>query len=266
MLRKSPKISRRIAFATVFLSAVWIAAAFLGGSLIADENYVASVGSGNWSDPTTWEQAKVPGEGDRVEISIGTVVDYDLYSQSEIREIVIYGMLRFSREADTNLDVGTVTVNPGGALEIGTETQPIPSNVKAIIRIVNEEDGENSIDVYGSVDMHGEPINYVYTHLSRDAEVGSNKRLGEDNVGWRPGDLIVIASTTQNPRETETAHVMSVNGNVISLQRPLRYWHGAAANAGAEVANLTRNVVITSKNPKFRGHTRFFEGADARIS
>ena len=131
---------------------------------------------------------------------------------------------------------------------------------------MNREEGENSIDIFGSADIHGQPLDYVYTRLSEDAEIGAERLFVEDAVDWKPGDRIVIASTTQNPADTEMNRVRSVDGKVVTLRNPLKRWHSGAADTSAEVANLTRNVVITSKYRKFRGHTRFLEGAQARVS
>ncbi|MCH7746397.1 MAG: G8 domain-containing protein, partial [Chloroflexi bacterium] len=209
-LRVASTPVRRIIYSALILGIITMAAVGAGRSLIAAGSLVTSADSGSWSDPMIWKQGRIPGKGDRVEIAKGTQVVYDLFSRVEIGEIVVEGTLRFSRNRDTNLDVGMFTVNPGGALEIGTETNPIPGDVKATIRIVNKEEGENSIDIFGRADIHGQPLNYVYTRLSEDAEVGAERLFVADAVDWKPGDRIVIASTTQNPADTEMNRVRSV--------------------------------------------------------
>ena len=66
--------------------------------------------------------------------------------------------------------------------------------------------------------------------------------------------------------QSEEAYIAKVTGRAITLDTPLKYHHDGRAPAQAQVALLTRNVVITSKNPQFRGHTRFLEGAKGSIS
>ena len=191
---------------------------------------------------------------------------YDLLSDVEIGGIIVNGILRFSRSRSTNLDVGTVQVKPGGLLEIGSRWRPMPSFVTATIHIVNKQDGENSIDVMGEIRMHGSPLRYVYTHLSADANSGSRILISKDSTNWQKGDRIAIASTTLRPQDSEQAIIESISGRRITLVAPLRHWHSGTDITAAEVANLTRNVVITSKSPKHRGHTRFMYDAKAAIS
>ena len=72
------------------------------------------------------------------------------FSEVEIAELTIEGSLIFSRGVSTNLDVGDVLVEPTGYLEIGTELEPIPSDVSVSVRIVNSTEGEHSLDVLGT--------------------------------------------------------------------------------------------------------------------
>lgn len=241
-----------------------VAAADIAGT--ASAAAVRNVASGRWSDPAIWEHGRVPGSGDRVEIARGTEVTYDLASKAELGDMVIAGALRFSRERSTSLDVGAVTVNPGGLLEIGTPDNPIPRDIKAMLRIVSKEDGDSGIEILGEAQIHGHPLKRVYTRLAADAHAGAREIQVTDPVDWKVGDHIVITSTTRRPEDTEESYVQEINGRTIVLSRPLLNWHGGTAPAQAEVANLTRNVVITSKDPTRRGHTRFMHGAKGSIS
>ena len=221
---------------------------------------------GRWSDPAIWNDGKVPISRDAVTINKATQVVYDLFSEAEIAELNVEGTLTFSRDVSTNLDVGDVFVRPEGYLEIGTESQPIPAGVQATLRFVNSTDGEHSLNVMGEAQIHGQPLGYVYTTLKQDADRGSVVLNLQDRVDWKPGDHIVITSTTQDPLQSEEAYIAKVTGRAITLDTPLKYHHDGRAPAQAQVALLTRNVVITSKNPQFRGHTRFLEGAKGSIS
>ncbi len=71
---------------------------------------VQSVHNGAWSDPKTWQPARVPKSGDRVLITRGTDVLYDVKSPAVIRLVQVAGKLRFSRKHDTELNVGLLKV------------------------------------------------------------------------------------------------------------------------------------------------------------
>ena len=225
-----------------------------------------NIGDGQWSDPTIWNDGKVPSSGNRVTIKKGTQVVYDVFSEDEIDELTIEGALIFSREVSTNLDVGNVFVSQGGYLEIGTEDRPIPADVRSSIRLVNSTDGENALQVSGEAQIHGYPLKYVYTTLAEDAVKGSTVIRLREGVDWNLGDHIVITSTTQDPKQSEENFIADIQGRTLQLKTPLQFHHDGINPAQAQVALLTRNVVITSKDPKLRGHTLFLAGAKGSIS
>jgi hypothetical protein len=72
---------------------------------------VRTLRSGNWSDPGLWSTGSVPGQGDEVMVDSGHVVIYDVLSSEEIRMIHVRGTLQFSREVDTQLDVGMIIIS-----------------------------------------------------------------------------------------------------------------------------------------------------------
>lgn len=232
----------------------------------ASADSVRNLTSGMWSDAAIWEGGRVPTDGAAVKISEGTDVIYDQESYSEIGKLEIFGKLSFIRTSSTNLDVGTITVHPEGTLEIGTSQAPIPRDVHASIRIVNERDGQNGLEVMGELQLHGSPLGKVYTHLSVDAKPGHTSLVVKDEVDWNRGDLIVLASTSKLPGDTELNRIDEIAGNTITLMWPVRNWHSGSAETQAELANLTRNVLITSKNPELRGHTRYLAGSHVEIS
>ena len=48
---------------------------------------IRAVQSGKWSDAATWKPSRVPGEGDRVLVTRGMRVEYDVQSRAVIRLI-----------------------------------------------------------------------------------------------------------------------------------------------------------------------------------
>jgi len=69
-----------------------------------------SVSDGDWSNPKTWRPARVPKNGDRVLVSRGTRVIYDVISDAKICMVQVVGTLSFDRDRDTLLNVGVLKV------------------------------------------------------------------------------------------------------------------------------------------------------------
>ena len=69
-----------------------------------------STQDGPWSDPQTWEPQRLPKQGDRVLISSGTTVVYDVEQKEVIRLVQVVGTLKFAIDRDTELNVGLVTI------------------------------------------------------------------------------------------------------------------------------------------------------------
>lgn len=245
--------------------AALVAALFVDFSTPATAASVVNLRDGNWSDRTIWPGGRLPGASDAVEIAAGTAVLYDAPGAS-VGSLVIKGALRFDRHRDTALEAGSIYVAAGGLLEMGTPEAPLPSSVRAVISLVGKKGVDSSIIVAGEWQAHGRPLRHVYTSLAADAMPGQDSITVEAPVDWQPGDHIVIASTTRQPSDTEAAFIKSVSGNRIVLKRPLAHWHSGTGPAKAEVADLTRNVIITSKDTKQRGHTMFMRGAKGSIS
>jgi hypothetical protein len=227
---------------------------------------VVSVQSGHWSDPRTWSTGAAPVAGDVVTIGGGHRVTYDMASESSIAQLDVQGTLEFSRDRSTSLDVGNVFVRPGGRLLLGTPEAPIPQGVRARVRFVADKDGERGLEVTGEAQIHGAPISFVYSRLAAPVRRGDRVLTLVDAVDWNPGDQIVIVTTSGNPQETEENDVERVQGNTVFLRRPLRFQHDGVAPTQTEVALLSRNVLITSKDPAKRGFTMFHRGAQGSIS
>jgi hypothetical protein len=275
---------------------------------------VMSIKDGQWSDSSTWRPARVPRSGDRVRVSRGTRIVYDINSDEKIRFIQIVGTLTFARDRDTTLNVGILKVQnsdecsengfacdlhsvnasgephgmPAGemaTLEIGTSANPIPAKYTARIRLhyfsgMNKNDAPALACCSARLDLHGSPLSLTWTDLGADVAVGDQKvTLASDVTGWRIGDDILVTSSVHhnalsgNHRyetgrlETEERRIKSMDGRTITLDRPLKYHHVGSGDFRSEVANLTRNVIIESADPKgVRGHTIAHRFSSVRIS
>lgn len=115
--------------------------------------------------------------------------------------------------------------------------------------------GSKAIGVFGSLEMHGMPREVYWSKLDKTVQAGATVLELEDDVegDWKQGDEIVIASTSFEARQAETATVESVSAKTVTLKTALKYKHinhletlpdGRRFEMSAEVGLLTRNVKI----------------------
>lgn len=229
---------------------------------------LTNVRSGFWSDPKTWGGA-LPSAGSNIMINGGTTVTYDLASSPDYALITVLGSLQFSRVKSTSISFQNMTVMMSGFLEVGTSSDPIPPNVNAVLRLNAVKEGSAGIMVMnmGMLEIHGTPVGKTFTKLAASVQSGSNTLTVSDNLGWHVGDHIVITSTSLFPSETEENYIASLSGNRVTLAKPLNYSHDGVAPAQGEVADLTRNVVVTSLDTSLHGMgVMFMYGAMGGIS
>jgi len=269
--------------------------------------------SGLWSDAQTWENGRKPQASDIIQVRSGHAVTYDIESNDALRMIHVAGTLTFSRDKNTLLDVGLIKIEPGETtsedgfnchdvapaipadgvvpvLEIGTPESPIPSGVKATIRLrhfkgTNPETLPAIIACGGRWDVHGAPLQRTWVKLASPAKPGDALiKLEQPMSDWRAGDRIIITSSEsqgpesghtfqkrsfarQKPVGTEERVLKAVDGASITLNTPLLKTHFAEDMMRCEVANLSRNVVIESATPAgIRGHTMYHQGSSGGIS
>lgn len=262
---------------------------------------IASTRSGPWSAATTWEGGKVPATGAKVLIRSAHAVTYDLESDAVIRAINVSGTLTFSRDRNTRLIVGLLKIQSGdtysengfdcdahideppagtprATLEVGTPEHPIPPTVTATIRLAFVEglDPQSCPAIVccgGRMDFHGAPLSRTWVKLAAPATPGATTvTLAEPVTGWRKGDHIIITAgnTKENyggEKRTEDRVIRVLDGVTITLDAPLEHEHLATEAFRAEVANLSRNVIVESADPDgVRGHTMYHTRSAGAIS
>ena len=214
-----------------FAAIAWIAAP----SALGEAPLVRSAQSGRWSELSTWENGRVPAQGDRVQVRSGHSVTFDGRIEAPIRSIHVAGRLDFDPDRDVLLTVGLIKVQAGDdpaesgldahegmgqahagtsrpALLVGTATRPIAAGHTAVIRLA-EVDGLDpetcpAIVCQGArMEFHGARVNPTWVKLGQTARAGDSSVLLDRPVeGWKVGDRVILTSTRHqyNPNEDLT--------------------------------------------------------------
>jgi len=265
---------------------------------------IRSVKDGNWSDAGTWKPARVPGANDRVLVSRDTKVLYDVKSDAVIRLVQVFGNLTFTREKDTELNVGVLKAQnseecsesgfacdfeganfagepqrmPEGkmpTLEIGTLEKPIPSGVTARIRLhllegMDPNDSPAIVCCSARMEIHGSPLKRTWVKLAADVKKGdSTVVVGEEVADWKVGDEVIVTGSlhSDDQKGTEERKITKIDGTTLTLDKPLDKVHFGSGEFKSEVANLSRNVIVESANPDgVRGHTMYHAFSQGGIS
>jgi hypothetical protein len=118
---------------------------------------------------------------------------------------------------------------------------------------------------YGSKGRKAGPVaGQSWTTLSAPVQAGAvSLTLDADaaSAGWASGDRIIVATTDYDPRLTEERTVAAANNGIVTLTEPLGYYHHGSSTGSiddverAEVALLSRTIVIAASDPQTGGHT-----------
>jgi G8 domain len=261
--------------------------------------WIRSAKNGLWSAPATWEGDKVPAASARVQVRAGHTVTYDRNSDQAIRSIHVAGTLTFARDKNTRLDVGLIKIQAGDeaseegfecdahmaevdtkrarpALEVGMPDAPIDAKYTATIRLVyfpahDKQSCPAIVCCGGRWDMHGAPLGRSWVKLGDTVKPGDTSvTLAEVVPGWKVGDRVIVTATNHHEygkRTTEERVIRSIDGTKVTLDTPLEYKHLGSGEFRGEVANLSRNVVVESADPKGeRGHTMYHKNSAGSLS
>jgi hypothetical protein len=178
------------------------------------------------------------------------------------------------------------TGRPRPALEVGTSDQPISAKHTAVLRLVYFDGMDRQscpaiICCGGRMDFHGALMDRTWLKLGATAKAGDAiVVLAEAVPGWKAGDRLIVTATTRQNKvkktfrpsvrdntQTEERTIRALDGARVILDQPLQFDHLGDGAYRAEVANLSRNVVIESADPaQARGHTMYHRGSAGSIS
>jgi hypothetical protein len=230
-----------------------------------------AVQNGDWDDPATWDHG-IPTVGANVLIPKEFTVQLDSVQRDVLRTLRIDGTLNFAPTINTGLVVDTMIVASSGSLLMGTALAPIAPDVEAKI-IIGDYDPANPTDrhwdpqqfsrgliSHGTVSMFGAETTSFVALAQAPRQGETTLVLDGPVVGWEAGDRLILTGTNANRKEDEELTIVSVDGNRVTVDRPLAFNHLAPEGMAVFVANVSRNVVVESQNPfdnAERGHVMF---------
>ena len=275
-----------------------VLAIFATGAVAAEPPVITSAKSGLWSAPATWTGNAMPGTGARVLVRPGHTVTYDVTSDAVIRGINVAGTLAFAADTDTVLNVGLIKIQaseaysedgfdcdhapgerpglPRPALLVGTSTSPIAK--RAVIRLhyvegMSKETCPAIVCCGGRMDFHGQPLSRAWVKLGATAKAGDTAvSLADAVTGWKAGDRVIVTGTqvhgnAKTESLTEERILTAIDGAKLTFDKPLTMLHLGDGEYRAEVANLSRNVLVESADPAgVRGHTMYHKNSAGSLS
>ncbi len=231
-----------------------------------------------WSDPATWAPAAPPSANDGLIIPAGRTVILDV-SPPPLTHLRIDGTLTVRPDVDIALSATDIHVR--GTLRVGTAAAPHQRRFTITLTGPEVPDhqpaGAKALAVFpgGTLELHGEP-RVSWTHLAATANAGATTLQLADDVAWRAGERLVVASTDFDANHAEEAEIATADGRTVTLARALTWRHwgtvqqidGHAVDQRAEVGLLTRNIVVQSDsfaNQGFGGHLIVLPGGTMRV-
>jgi len=171
-------------------------------------------------------------------------------------------------------------------LLIGEPQAPIPAQHKAVVRLhyiegMDRRDTPAVVCCSARMEIHGAPLSRTWVKLGADAKAkDTTVTLAEEVTGWRVGDTVIVTGSLHRTSgggfrgeyaaqklHTEERRIAKIDGRQLTLDKPLKHEHFGSGEFRSEVANLSRNVVIESADPKgVRGHTLYHRYSTGGIS
>lgn len=231
-----------------------------------------------WNNPATWGGA-VPAPGADVAIAAGQCVTL-AGSPPEVGGLTIQGRLEFA-EADIELRAKWILLDQG-ELRIGSAEQPFQHHATLILSDtdagadIGGMGTRGLLAMDGTLELHGAAPDVIWTRINQHAPANATQLSLEQAVDWQAGDQIIVGPTDfYGQSQTELHQVAGLAGQTLNLQNPLATFRWgllqyasptgmslsdaslatppadpASGNTPlvlderAEVANLTRNIVI----------------------
>lgn len=259
----------------------------LAGRTLLGEAAGAQQEEGYWHDPASWPNGQIPGPSDIA------VIDRPIVFAGEAHvagvQIRPGASLRFWPSSFYGANSSVLKSTGNVIVEGNLIMRPTSSSTRHTLRFTDVDEAAfvgggldplpSDVGLWvigaGVLDVQGTPLNaWTRPDLRGDISAGATSLILRDVTGWGVGDRIVIVPT-QRPSTNrfddswwdgtgfEERTITGVSGTTVALDTPLGRAHPRMMNLGAEVANLTRNVVIEG-TPEGRSHV-FIRSTSAQV-
>lgn len=206
-------------------------------------------------------------EGETIYVPPGLNLLVDVDRTPILNLVMVEGSIIFAPDADPNheryFDAHYIFITGEGSLmEVGTEEFPYTSKLTITMHSSVSDPylpiyGNKCIGVrYGTLDMHGIERTPTWTFLDTTVEAGGTVITLSEEVDWKPGEQIAVASTSYNPREGEKRTIISIDetNKIITVDQPFEFKHFAAIETyGDEQIDMRAEVGLLSRNVVYRG-------------
>jgi hypothetical protein len=161
------------------------------------------------------------------------------------------GTLAYGTNASTNyiLRLGnSAFVTREGTLKMGDSVNPIPSDSTARLEISVTANNQFALFISGGSFITYGDVKSTGIKLASNAATGATSiTLSSTPTNWNTGDTIAFPSTTTTFTQAEVKNLSAKVGSTTALIAALTNAHSGDSSVytEADIANLTRNVVVT---------------------
>ena len=183
-----------------------------------------------------------------------TATDYGSASTSSLVPALTIskgGTLTWPTNANSLLQLsGFLSVFIDGTYSQGTTSSRIQAGYTATMQFDCGADNQFGLgNAGGTVNICGVNKTKSWTLLTADAAISATTLTTADATGWKDGDSIYIASTTQTLAQHESRTLSGdASGTTITISSGLTYAHdgNTTTKYQAEVINVTRSAIFKS--------------------
>ena len=177
---------------------------------------------GSWSNPATWSSGAIPADNAVVVVPAGKRIVLD--KNVTLKSLTVQGVLEFA-DTDVQLSADWIMVENGGEFRVGSELKPYSK--KATITLTATDQSENimgmgtkclCVMMGGKLELHGEQ-RVAWTKLGSSAAQGAPTVTLSEDIDWRSGERIVIASSLLDSVQAEERGIASVQGRTGHARR-----------------------------------------------
>ncbi|KAL4484574.1 hypothetical protein ABPG74_019751 [Tetrahymena malaccensis] len=231
------------------------------------------------SNPATWQGITFDGNPGVVLNSQGNstlyipcpwevIVDQDI---TQFTQIIVEGNLRVDPTKNVNVQANGMWLRGGMFIAEGS-TPGTPFTNSLTITLTGNRDQPTQFQVDSQIDVGnkvilntgnftllGNPPATTATRLAASINPGDKSINVISASGWSLGDVISVAPTQLDAKENEVFSIQAINGNTITLNSTIQFYHYGASSATltetwgsytqeldlrAQVLHLTRNIKI----------------------